>query len=144
MWAPKLLLSSVKLAQKRPNLAQNMLSWTHKGLARSFGGGSWLVGWWLWPSVLKWIFYNKMGIIIYFLPISSNKMCEAPDEYTGFNLYIPTISKPAYLIPLWSPCNLLLFLIGPKLWLNGPKKISRESLPVSGGIRALASARDFL
>ena len=70
-----------------------------------------------------------MGIIIYFLPISSNKMCEAPDEYTGFNLYIPTISKPAYLIPLWSPCNLLLFLIGPKLWLNGPKKISRESLP---------------
>ena len=40
MWVPKLLLTPVKLgflAQKWPNLAQNMLSWAHIGLAGSFG-----------------------------------------------------------------------------------------------------------
>ena len=40
MWVPKLLLPPVKIrifAQKRPNLAQNMLSWAHIGLAGSFG-----------------------------------------------------------------------------------------------------------
>ena len=39
MWVPKLLLPFVKtriFVPKRPNLAQNMLSWAHIGLASSF------------------------------------------------------------------------------------------------------------
>ena len=39
-WVPKLLLPPVKiriLGPKRPNLAQNMLSLAHGGLASSFG-----------------------------------------------------------------------------------------------------------
>ena len=40
MWVPKLLFFPVKLrilAQKRPNFAQNMLSWAHVCPAGSFG-----------------------------------------------------------------------------------------------------------
>ena len=46
MWAPKLFAPSRKIkifGPKRPNLAQNILSWAHIGLAGSFGDQ--LVGW---------------------------------------------------------------------------------------------------
>ena len=51
-----------------------------------------------WESFLlilnSYFLYNKMCIIIYFLPISSHKMCEASAEHILWHYYIKPIFRP--------------------------------------------------
>ena len=44
------------------------------------------------------ILYNKMGSFIYFLPISSNKMCEATHIYKLFSAHVHILCASVYYI----------------------------------------------